>query len=66
MLQKRRLRRREIYNRAAKYANEYRIKEDQEIRAGRQARKHGNFFVPPAPKLAFVMRIRGYVIILQS
>jgi len=25
----------------------------------RQARKNGNFYVPPAPKLAFVMRIRG-------
>lgn len=49
----------EIFKRAEKYTREYSIKERDEIRLARQARKHGNFYVPPAPKLAFVMRIRG-------
>jgi large subunit ribosomal protein L7e len=56
---KRRDRRQEIYKRAEKYAKEYATKEQEEIRASRQARKHDNFFVPPAAKLAYVMRIRG-------
>ena len=58
-VQKRRERRQEIFKRAEKYAREYAIKEQEEIRSGRQARKHDNFYVPPAPKLAFVMGIRG-------
>jgi hypothetical protein len=58
-VQKRRERRQEIFKRAEKYAREYQIKEQAEIQAGRQARKYDNFYVPPAPKLAFVTRIRG-------
>jgi len=50
----------EILKRAENYAHEYSIKERDAIRLARQARHHGNFYVPPAPKLAFVMRIRGY------
>ena len=46
--------------RAEKYAGEYSKKERDEILMARQARKHANFYVPAAPKLAFVMRIRGY------
>jgi 60S ribosomal protein uL30 len=49
----------EIYKRAEKYAREYSIKDASEIQMARQARKNGNFYVPPAPKLALVMRIRG-------
>jgi len=49
----------EAFRRAEKYAKEYALKEKLEIQMGRQARSHGNFYVPPAPKLAFVMRIRG-------
>ena len=30
-----------------------------EIRMARMAQKAGNFYVPPEPKLAFVIRIRG-------
>jgi len=48
------------------YAREYSVKERDEIRMARQARQHGNFYVPPAPKLAFVMRIRGYNVLLLS
>merc|ERR1711992_477813 len=33
--------------------------ERDQIRLARQAKKHGNFYVPPQPKLAFVIRIRG-------
>ncbi|XP_013380988.2 60S ribosomal protein L7 [Lingula anatina] len=56
---KHRANRREIFKRAEKYVKEYRIKERDDIRLARQARKAGNFYVPAEPKLAFVMRIRG-------
>jgi len=49
-----------MFKRAEKYTREYYIKERDEIQLARQARKHGNFYVPPSSKLAFVMRIRGY------
>lgn len=49
----------EIFKRAEKYIKEYRIKERDEIRLARHARKHDNFYVPPQAKLAFVVRIRG-------
>merc|ERR1719334_1719946 len=48
-----------IFKRAEKYVKEYRAKERDEIRLAREAKKHGNFYVPSEPKLAFVMRIRG-------
>ncbi len=50
-----------MFKRAEKYIKEYRIKERDEIRLLRQAKKHDNFYVPPQPKLAFVIRIRGLV-----
>jgi len=53
------VKRKEIFNRAEKYAKEYRTKDLDELRCARQARKHNNFYVPEQPKLAFVMRIRG-------
>lgn len=40
------------------------MKERDEIRLARNAKKAGDFYIPPEPKLAFIMRIRGYVIIL--
>jgi len=58
-LQKRRERRQEIFKRAEKYDKEYRTKEQEDIRASRQARKNDNYYVPAAAKLAFVTRIRG-------
>ena len=48
-----------MFKRAEKYIKEYRIKERDEVRLHREARKHGNFYVPEEPKLAIVMRIRG-------
>jgi len=56
---KRKSTRKVIFKRAEKYVNEYRAKEREVIRLKRQARKAGNFYVPPEAKLAFVMRIRG-------
>jgi len=53
--------RKNIFKRAETYAKEYRTKELDDLRCARQARKHNNFFVPDQPKLAFVMRIRGFV-----
>ena len=53
--------RKEIFKRAEQYVKEYRQQERDEIRLHRMAKKHGNFYVPAEPKLAFVVRIRGYV-----
>nr|AIU94828.1 60S ribosomal protein [Phragmatopoma lapidosa] len=51
--------RRQIFKRAEKYVKEYRVKERDEIRRDRQARKTGNFYVPAEANLAFVVRTRG-------
>ncbi|XP_058802295.1 large ribosomal subunit protein uL30 [Phymastichus coffea] len=51
--------RKEIFKRAEQYVKEYRIKERDEIRLFRQAKKQGNYYIPGEAKLAFVMRIRG-------
>merc|ERR1712142_928429 len=48
-----------IFTRAENYVKEYRLKERDEIRLKRLAKKSGNFYVPAEPKLAFVIRIRG-------
>ena len=51
--------RREIFRRAEKYVKEYRKVEKDEIRLRREAKRHGNFYVPDESKLAFIIRIRG-------
>ncbi|WP_411025382.1 uL30 family ribosomal protein, partial [Salmonella sp. s55004] len=56
---KRLKKRREIFHRAEEYIMQYRKQELDKIRLGRVARKHGNFYVPDEPRLAFVIRIRG-------
>ncbi len=38
---------------------EYRAKERSEVRLRRQAKNVGSFYIPPQPKLLFVIRIRG-------
>jgi len=48
-----------IFKKAESYVKEYRQKARDVIRIKRQAKQHGNFYVPDEPKLAFVMRIRG-------
>jgi hypothetical protein len=53
--------RRIIFKRAEEYVKEYRRQERDLVRLKREARKHNNFYVPDEPKLAFVIRIRGYV-----
>jgi len=58
-LKKRSEKKREIFKRAEKYAKEYRVKDLDDLRCARQARKSGNYFVADQPKVAFVMRIRG-------
>jgi large subunit ribosomal protein L7e len=47
------------FKRAEKYVKEYRQTENAVIRAKRQAKNGGNFYVPDEPKVAFVVRIRG-------
>merc|ERR1711915_749298 len=47
------------FKRAEKYVKEYRVMERDAIRLRREAEKHGNFYLPPEPKLAFVVRTRG-------
>lgn len=51
--------RRTIFKRAEQYVKEYRSRERSLIRARRQAKNAGNFFVEPEAKVAFVVRIRG-------
>jgi len=51
--------RQDIFKRAEKYIKEYRTKQKDEVRLKRQAKLHGNYYVPSEPKLAFVVRIRG-------
>lgn len=59
MLQRLKEKRRLIFKRAEQYVKEYRKREYDEIRLKREAKKHGNFYVPDEPKLAFVIRIKG-------
>eukprot|EP01120_Amphizonella_sp_Union-15-10_P006254 TRINITY_DN1972_c0_g1_i1.p1 TRINITY_DN1972_c0_g1~~TRINITY_DN1972_c0_g1_i1.p1 ORF type:complete len:257 (+),score=45.01 TRINITY_DN1972_c0_g1_i1:134-904(+) len=49
----------ESYKRAEQYQSEYKKAEKKEIRLARQARDHANFYRPPEPKLAIVVRIKG-------
>ncbi|EDV19358.1 expressed hypothetical protein [Trichoplax adhaerens] len=51
--------RRVIFKRAEQYVKEYRLKERDEIRLKREARKENNYYLPAEAKLAFVVRIRG-------
>ena len=48
-----------MFKRAESYVKEYRLQEREQIRLKREAKKHGNFYVPGESKLAFVIRIRG-------
>merc|ERR1712212_1215445 len=57
--QKQRVKKGLIFKRAEKYVREYRAKENDLLRLRRQAKKNGNYYVEPEPKLAFVIRIRG-------
>lgn len=45
--------------RAEKYVREYRNRERDQLRLIRNAKKAGNYYIPPEPRLAFVIRIRG-------
>eukprot|EP01091_Cochliopodium_minus_P011500 TRINITY_DN3270_c0_g1_i1.p1 TRINITY_DN3270_c0_g1~~TRINITY_DN3270_c0_g1_i1.p1 ORF type:complete len:248 (-),score=64.25 TRINITY_DN3270_c0_g1_i1:297-1040(-) len=51
--------RKQIFRRAASYEREYKQNQIDLVRQKRQAKNHGNFFIEPEPKLAFVVRIRG-------
>jgi len=48
-----------IFKKAAKYAKEYTDAESNLIRLKRQAKNTGSFFQNPAPKVVFVIRVRG-------
>lgn len=51
--------RHEYINRAKMYEAKYERMKKAIISNHRMARKHDNFYVPPEPKLALVIRIRG-------
>jgi len=53
------IKRKTFFKKAEKYVNEYRKMEKNLILNRREAKMHGNFFVPGEPKLALVIRIRG-------
>ena len=50
-----------IFKRAESYVKEYRAKERDQIRLARQAKAQGSFYVPEEAKVAFVVRLKGYV-----
>lgn len=60
-LEKRRARRKEAFKRAERYVAEYTATENSLVRLRREARKSGNIFVDPQPKVAVVVRIRGII-----
>ena len=51
--------RKSIFEKAAKYAKEYKTTEKDLVRNRREAKKCGNFFMEPEPKLVAVIRIKG-------
>jgi len=59
ILKKKSLKRQDIFKRAEKYYIEYLRSKRNEKRKEIEAKKHGNFYVPAEPKLAFVIRIKG-------
>jgi len=48
-----------IFKRAEKYVKEYRANEKALVRAKRQAKNNGNYFVEDMPKVLLVVRVRG-------
>jgi len=55
----RKVSRKVIFKKAAKYAKEYTDAEKNLVRLKRQAKNTGSFFQNPAPKVVFVIRVRG-------
>lgn len=55
-----------IFKRAETYVKEYINREKEEIRLKRAARAAGDFYVPAAAKLYFVIRIKGYAPLLTK
>jgi len=51
--------RKTAFKNAEKYVKEYRTAEKSLVRMRRMAKQHGNFFLEPEAKVAFVIRIRG-------
>lgn len=51
--------RKNIFKRAEKYIKEYRSTERSIVRAKRQAKNSGNYFVEDMPKVLLVVRVRG-------
>ncbi len=52
----------DIFKRAEKYVREYKKQEQDLVRLRRVARRTKNFYVPAQPRLAFVIRTRGFVV----
>lgn len=48
-----------IFKKALSYDKEYKAAERDVIRMRREAKKQGNFFMEPEPKLVLVIRIKG-------
>ena len=51
--------RKAIYDKAAKYLKEYQAMEKDVVEKRREAKKTGNFYMEPEPKLMLVIRIKG-------
>ena len=57
--------RKDIFKRAEKYVKEYKANEKALVRAKRQAKNLGNYFVEDMPKVLLVVRVRGYIYALS-
>ena len=51
--------RKAIYDKAAKYLKEYKAMESDVVDKRREAKKTGNFYMEPEPKVMLVVRIKG-------
>lgn len=56
------LRKRQNLVRAERYTRTYLKSQRDVIEKAREAKKAGNIYIPAYPKVAFVVRIRGYVV----
>lgn len=54
-----RIERKAIFDKAAKYAKEYKAQEADLVEKRRSAKKTGNFYMEPEPKVMIVVRIKG-------
>jgi large subunit ribosomal protein L7e len=66
VLQRLKAKREVIFRRAEKYVSQYRKISSDKVRAQKLAKTRGQVYVPAEAKVLFVVRIRGYVLLIAS